>query len=118
MNALLLNCSTRFYDRQFCTRTNLNKDHVAKFQDMLQAYFRHEKHLVSGIPSVAERGDHMGMSRAYLRPLGRRNKDQLLNFNDTVGQIAYSLGFEHPQHFSRVFKAKTGMSPGQFQKVG
>lgn len=38
--------------------------------------------------------------------------------NDTVGQIAFGLGFEYPQHFSRVFKAKTGMSPGQFRKVG
>ena len=45
-------------------------------------------------------------------------KNQLLNSNDKVGQIAYSLGFEYPQHFSRVFKAKTGMSPGQFRKVG
>ena len=45
-------------------------------------------------------------------------KNQLLNSNDTVSQIAYSLGFEYPQHFSRVFKAKTGLSPGQFRKVG
>ena len=66
---LPLSCSTRFDNRQFHTRTNLNKDHVAKFQEMLQAYFRHEKHLVSDIPSVAECGDHMGMSRAYLRDL-------------------------------------------------
>ena len=43
---LLLSYSTRFYDQLFYTRTNLNKDHVAKFQDMLQACFRHEKHLV------------------------------------------------------------------------
>jgi len=43
--------------------------------------------------------------------------NRLLNSN-TVGQIAYSLGFEYPQHFSRVFKAKTGMGPGQFRKVG
>lgn len=132
---LLLSYSTRFYDRQFYTRTNLNKDHVAKFQDMLQAYFRFEKHLVSGIPTVAECGDHMGMSGAYLSDLLKEEtgmgaqehihhfvvnkaKNQLLNSNDTVGQIAYSLGFEYPQHFSRVFKAKTGMSPGQFRKVG
>ena len=61
----------------------------------------------------------MGKSRTYLNDiLERRNKDQFLNSNDTVGQIAYSLGFEYPQHFSRVFKAKTGMSPGQFRKVG
>ena len=66
---LLLSHSTRFCDRQFYTGTNLNKDHVAKFQDMLQAYFRHEKHLVSRIPSVAECGDHMGMSGAYLSDL-------------------------------------------------
>ena len=132
---LLLSYSMRFYDRQFYTRTNLNKDHVAKFQDMLQAYFRFEKHLVSGIPTVAECGDHMGMSGAYLSDLLKEEpgmgaqehihhfvvnkaKNQLLNSNDTVSQIAYSLGFEYPQHFSRVFKAKTGMSPGQFRKVG
>ena len=45
-------------------------------------------------------------------------KNQLLNSNDTVGQITFGLGFEYPQHFSRVFKAKAGMSPGQFRKVG
>ena len=66
---LLLNCSTRFYDRQFNTCTNLHKDHVAKFHDMLQAHRHHEKHLVSGIPTVAECGDHMGKSRTYLSDL-------------------------------------------------
>ena len=122
---LLLSYSTRFYDRQVYTRSNLNMEHAAKFQDMLQAYFRLEKHLVSGIPTVAECGDHMGMSGAYLSDLLKEEsgmgaqehahhfvvnkaKTQLLNSNDTVGQTAYSLGFEYLQHFSRVFKAKRG----------
>ena len=65
---LLLNY-TYFYDRQFCTGTNLNKDHVAKFQDMLQACFRHEKHLASGIPTVSKCGYHMDMSEARLSDL-------------------------------------------------
>ena len=102
---------------------------------MLQTHFRHEKHLVSGILSVSDCGDHMGMSGAYLGDLLKEEtgmeaqghvhhfvvnkaKNQLLNSNDTVGQTAYNLGFEYPQHFSRVFKAKMGMSPGQFGKVG
>lgn len=130
-----MNRSTRFYDRQFCTRTNLHKDHMTKFHDMLQAYLHKEKHLVLGITLFSRCGDHMGMSGAYLSDLLKEEtgmgaqehihhfvvnkaKNQLLNSNDTVGQIAYSLGFEYPQHFSRVFKAKTGMSPGQFRKVG
>ena len=46
-----------------------------------------------------------------------KTKKQLLNCNNTVGRIAYSPGFEYPQHFSRMFKAKTGMSPGQFRKA-
>ena len=115
-----MSCSKRFCDRQFRTRTNLNKDHVAKFQDMLQAHFRHKKLLVSGILSVSDCGDHMGMSGAYLGDLLKEGAgtNQLLNSQDPMSQIAYSLGFEYPQHFSRVFKAKTGMSPGQFRKVG
>ena len=63
---LLLSSFTRFYDRQFYTRTKLSKNHVAKFKDMLRAYFRHEKHLVSGIPSVSECREHMSMSEGYL----------------------------------------------------
>ena len=66
----MLNCSARFYDRQYYTRTNLKKDNVAKFQDMLKAYFRHKKHLVLLISIVAEcGGDHMDMSGAYLSDL-------------------------------------------------
>lgn len=66
---LLLSSFTRFYDRQFYTRTKLSKNHVAKFQDMLQAYFRYEKHLASGIPTVSKCGDHMDMSEAHLSDL-------------------------------------------------
>ena len=60
----------------------------------------------------------MGVQEHIHHFVVNKAKNQLLNSNDTVGQIAYSLGFECPQHFSRVFKAKTGVSPGQFRKVG
>ena len=66
---LLLSSFTRFYDRQFYIRTKLSKNHVAKFKDMLQAFFSHEKHLVFGIPSVSQCGDNMGMSGAHLNEL-------------------------------------------------
>ena len=81
-----------------------NKNHVAKFQDMLQAYFSHEKHLISAISSVSDCGDHMGMSGPYLSDLLKKDtamgaqehiphfvvnkaKNQFLNSNDTVGQF-------------------------------
>ena len=61
---------------------------------------------------------HFGTQEHIHHFIVNKANNQFLNSNDTVGQIAYSLGFEYPQHFSRVFKAKTGMSPGQFRKVG
>lgn len=76
---------------------------MAKFHDMLQAHFRHEKHLVSGILSVSDYGGHMGMSGAYLSDL----------LTEETGMGAQ----EHIHHFV-VNKAKARMSPGQFRKVG
>ena len=66
---VLLSCSTRFYDRQFYTRTNLHKDHAAQFHDMLQAHLHDEKHLVLSITLFSRCGDHMGKSRTYLSDL-------------------------------------------------
>ena len=110
-------------------------DHVAKFQDMLHEYFCHEKHLVSSILPDSDYRDHMGMSGVYLSDLLKEEtgigaqdhihhfgitkaKNHLLHLNDRVGSIAYSQGLEYPRHFSKVLKAKTGMSPGQFRKDG
>ena len=131
---LLLSYCTRFYDRQFFTRTNHNQDHVAKFDDMLQGYFGRQLHLTQGLPTVTMCGEELGMSGAYLSDLLKQEtgmsaqehihrhvvdkaKTKLLNSSVPVSQIAYDLGFEYPQHFSRLFKSKTGLTPVQFRKV-
>lgn len=129
---LILDYCTRYYDRQFYTRSNLNKDTVARFEDFLKDYFKAEKQLVNGIPSVKYCGEQLNMSANYLSDLlkketGRNAHDHiqsfivdkaktiLLNSNDSVSQVAYGLGFEYSQHFSKLFKAKTGMSPKEYR---
>ena len=129
---LLLDYCTRYFDRQFYTRTNLNQDIVSAFEQLLKQYYRSDKPEELGVPTVTYCGQELGMSPYYLSDLlkketGRnasdhihffvieRAKTALLNSNDSITQIAYDLGFEYPQHFSKVFKAKTGMSPTQYR---
>jgi AraC family transcriptional regulator, transcriptional activator of pobA len=130
---LLLNYCLRFYDRQFYTRTNLNKDIVSEFEQLLKDYYNKSKQLQLGIPTVQFCGEAMNMSPKYLSDLLRKEtgestqyhihnyiiekaKNKLLNSVDTVSEIAYSLGFEYPQYFSTIFKKKTSMSPNEFRQ--
>ncbi len=129
---LLLDYCTRFYDRQFYTRSNLNKDFVSNFDRTLKEYFQGERPINEGIPTVQFFGNEMNMSANYLSDLLKketgkgaqehihqciveRAKTRLLGTNDPVSQIAYSLGFEYPQHFSKLFKTKAGLSPVEFR---
>lgn len=131
---LLLDYCTRYYDRQFYTRTNLNRDVFSRFEHLLKEYFRAEKQLATGIPSVRFCSEELNMSANYLSDLlkketGRNAQDHihsfiidkaktlLLSSNEPVGQVAYGLGFEYSQHFSKMFKAKTGMSPREYRSV-
>jgi AraC-like DNA-binding protein len=131
---LLLDYCTRYYDRQFYTRTNLNKDVLAKFEDLLKTYYTNETQLEMGIPSVSYCGKELNLSAKYLSDLLKketgknakthiddflinRAKNELLSSSSTVSEIAYGLGFEYSQHFSKTFKAKTGMSPLQYRNV-
>jgi AraC-like DNA-binding protein len=130
----ILKYSTRYYDRQFYTRTNLNKDFVCKFEQYLQSYFSSSSLAEKGIPSINQCGEAMNMSGSYLSDLlktetGRSAKDHihsylidkakttLLNSNSSVSEIAFSLGFEYPQHFSKLFKGKVGFSPSQYRNL-
>jgi AraC-like DNA-binding protein len=131
---LLLDYCVRFYDRQFHTRSNLNKDIVSNFERILKDYFNAGHPSQNGIPSVKYFGKALNLSPYYLSDLlkketGRnvqeyihfyiieRAKTALLNSADSVSQIAYDLGFEYPQHFSKVFKNKTGISPKEYRKA-
>lgn len=130
---LLLNYCLRFYDRQFYTRTNLNKDIASEFEHLLKDYYKKSKQLELGIPTVQFCGEAMNMSPKYLSDLLRKEtgqrtqdhihkyiiekaKNKLLNSTESVSEIAYSLGFEYPQYFSTIFKKKTAMSPNTFRK--
>jgi YesN/AraC family two-component response regulator len=130
---LLLNYCLRFYDRQFYTRTNLNKDIASEFEQLLKDYYNTSKQLELGIPTVQYCGNAMNMSPKYLSDLLRKEtgqsaqdhihkyiiekaKNKLLNSTESVSEIAYLLGFEYPQYFSKVFKKKTSMSPNGFRQ--
>ncbi|MFH6604872.1 helix-turn-helix domain-containing protein [Maribacter algicola] len=130
---LLLNYCVRFYDRQFYTRTNLNQDIASQFEQLLRAYYNQEKQLELGIPTVQYCGETLNMSPKYLSDLLRKEtgkgtqdhihqyiiekaKNRLLNSNESASEIAYALGFEYPQYFSKIFKKKTTMSPNEFRQ--
>ena len=129
---LLLNYSTRYYDRQFYVRTNLSQDRVSEFEHFLKHYFSSDKPSELGIPSVKYCGEQLHMSPNYLSDLlkketGRNAKDHILSFvinkaknellatSTSVSEIAYTLGFEYPQHFSKLFKKYTGTSPAKYR---
>lgn len=129
---LLLNYCLRFYDRQFISREIANKGIVERFETILDHYFESEKLINEGIPSVAYCADSLNISVKYFGDLikketGQSAKDYILNRtieeaknrivqNDkTVNEIAYSLGFKYPQHFTRLFKQKVGLTPNEYR---
>ena len=131
---LILDYCTRYYDRQFYTRTNLNKDIATKFENLLRDYYNSEKPLELGILTVKYCGTVLNMSSHYLSDLLRkvtgrsaqdhiysflidRAKTLLLSSEESISQVAYSLGFEYPNHFSKLFKSKTGMSPLEYRNL-
>lgn len=130
---LLLNYCTRFYDRQFYTRTNLNKDVASDFEQLLKEYYKTEKQLEIGIPTVQFCANEMNLSPRYLSDLLRKEtgkstqehihhyiiekaKTILLNSKHSASEIAYNLGFEYPQYFSKMFKKTTSMSPIEYRQ--
>lgn len=131
---LILDYCNRYYDRQFYVRTNLNQDLVIKFDNLLKAYYAADKPYELGLPTVKYCGEELNMSANYLSDLlkketGKNAKDhiyayvinkaknKLLATTDSISEIAYNLGFEYPQHFSKLFKQKTGQSPVAYRKM-
>ena len=131
---LLLDYCIRFYDRQFYTRTNLNSDFVSRFERWLSEYMERKDLKDFGLPSVGLCAEHLNFSPNYLSDLLKketgktaqehihyyiieRAKTILLNSQLSVGEIAYDLGFEYPQYFSKLFKVKTGLAPGAFRDL-
>ncbi|WP_333577428.1 helix-turn-helix domain-containing protein [Sphingobacterium sp.] len=130
---LLLNYCNRFYKRQFITRKALNNSLLDKLEVILDDYFNSEKTSIQGIPTVQYLAELVNLSPSYLsdmlRSLTGQNAQQhihhkliekakeLLSTTDlSISEIAYQLGFEHPQSFSKLFKAKIKLSPVDFRR--
>lgn len=131
---LFLNYCRRYYDRQFIVRSNLNKDLISLFEKELSNYYKGGKPLEVGLPTVSYCASRLNMSSNYLSDLLKREtgrsaqfhihdfiinkaKNKLIASNDSLKSIAYDLGFEYSQHFSQLFKKRTGMTPSQYRKI-
>lgn len=131
---LLLIYSERFYERQFFTRKKSSHELLERFEDVLSRYFDSGDLVENGIPSVKTIAGEMNISPNYLGSLLRihtrqntqqhiqnklidRAKERLSTTHLSVSEIAYELGFEHPQSFSKLFKQKTNQSPVEFRKM-
>lgn len=130
---LLLNYADRFYKRQFITRKAVNSDILQKLDELLDQYFDDETPINKGLPSVAYFAEKLNISASYLSDMLRaligqtaqqlihnklinKAKEKLSGTKLSVGEIAYMLGFEHPQSFNKLFKSKTDVSPLEFRR--
>lgn len=131
---LLLDYCTRFYDRQFYTRANLNLDYISKFEQLINHYYTTEIVDAKGLPTVKFLARELNFSSSYLSDLLKKEtgktaqehihlfiiekaKNKLLSSKDSISEIGYALGFEYPQHFSNLFKSKTGFSPSEYRSL-
>jgi AraC-like DNA-binding protein len=130
---LLLNYANRFYKRQFITRKAVSNDLLQKLEEILDDYFSGERSLRHGIPTVQYLAEKLNISPGYLSDMLRsltgqnaqqhihdklieKAKEKLSTTSLSVSEVAYELGFEHPQSFSKLFKTKMNLSPLEFRR--
>lgn len=129
---LLLNYCMRFYERQFITRNSANKDALTKFEQLLDEYFQDQLPIQNGLPSVKYFADKVYLSPNYFGDMVKKEtgktpqehiqtkvielaKERIVDTEETVSQIAYSLGFQYPQHLCRLFKRRVGCTPNEYR---
>jgi AraC family transcriptional regulator, transcriptional activator of pobA len=130
---LVLTYSNRFYKRQFITRKAVSNDLLATLETLLSDYFNNEAALTKGLPTVQYLAEQLNVSPHYLSDMLRsltgqnaqqhihnklieKAKEILSGSNLSVAEVAYKLGFEHPQSFNKLFKNKTNLSPLEFRQ--
>ncbi|MBZ4192238.1 helix-turn-helix domain-containing protein [Niabella beijingensis] len=130
----LLSYAERFYQRQFITRKITNHQVLDQLETFMAAYFSNEELMAKGLPSVQQVAAALNTSPGYLSGLLKvltgqstqqyihekligKAKEKLSTTSLSVSEIAYELGFEHPQSFSKLFKAKTRLSPLEFRRA-
>lgn len=129
---LLLNYCMRFYERQFITRSDANKDALTKFEQLLNEYFLSKLPMQEGLPSVKYFADKICLSSNYFGDMVKKEtgktpqehiqdkviemaKEHIAETDETVSQIAYTLGFQYPQHLCRLFKKRVGCTPNEYR---
>ncbi|MBK0369093.1 helix-turn-helix domain-containing protein [Flavobacterium agrisoli] len=130
---LLLNYCNRFYNRQFITRKKASNDLFLKFEDLLLNYFKNKSYNEEGLPTVQYFTEKLVVSPHYLNDMLKsltgqttqqhiqnqlleKAKELLSTTNLTISEIAYQLGFQYSQSFSKVFKNKTNQTPLEFRQ--
>lgn len=129
----LLKYANRFYERQFLNRKELSNNLLEQFNNSLSQYFESGQLQGSGIPSIEQMANNLSVSQRYLSDTLKKEtgktatehiqwfiideaKNILLQPNKSISEVAYELGFEYPQYFSRLFKKKEGLSPSEFRE--
>lgn len=129
---LFLNYCTRFYDRQFITRDHVNLGIIENFESLLNAYLHSSKAKELGTPSVNFFANELHLSRNYFGDLVKKEtgksaqeyiqikiinlaKEKIYDHEKSISEIAYELGFKYPQHFTRFFKNKVGITPNEYR---
>ncbi|MGL4412580.1 MAG: helix-turn-helix domain-containing protein [Bacteroidales bacterium] len=130
---LLLNYCLRFYERQFTTREEINRDIIQRFESLVDDYLNSNKPQSMGLPTVKYFANEVHLSTNYFGDLIKkesgtsaqqyiqnkiieRAKDRIANTNLSMSEIAYELGFQYPQHFGRFFKKSIGVTPLEYRE--
>lgn len=131
----LLNYCLRFYERQFITREQANNDILVRFENLLDDYLQSDKPIHKGLPTVKYCASELCLSPNYFGDLIKKHtgksaqeyiqlkimdvaKEQILVPTKSISQISYELGFQYPQHFTRMFKKVVGLTPNEYRTKG
>ncbi len=129
---LLLDYCLRFYERQFITRENVNRDILTRFERLLDDYFAGDNAERNGLPTVKYCAESLCLSANYFGDLIKKEtghtaqeyiqgkiidqgKELILDPSSSISQVAYRLGFQYPQHFTRMFKRAVGVTPNEYR---
>ncbi|WP_418990682.1 helix-turn-helix domain-containing protein [Alistipes sp.] len=129
---VLLDYCLRFYERQFITRTHVNHDLLTRFEALLDDYFAGDRAQRDGLPTVRFCAGELCLSANYFGDLVKKEtgktaqeyiqlklvdtaKERVLDPAKSIGHVAWELGFQYPQHFTRLFKKHTGMTPVEYR---
>lgn len=131
---LFLNYCMRFYDRQFITRSHANIDVLVRFENLLKEYFQSDKCMTLGLPTVTWCAEQLHVSANYFGDLVKKEtgntaldyiqskvidmaKSMIFDSDKSISDVAFQLGFKYQQHFTRLFKQKTGKTPREYKSI-